>query len=199
MIALAGLLFWAAQWLDVNEPPQNGDYIVPLAGDPHRLFKAAELYKKGYAPTVTLSRAKLYPPSRLDKLEIKLGAPSYGPYEFEHKVLESQGVPAASIEEFGNGHISTVEEAEALKRHLQNKKATLLLVTSPYHARRAKMIFQDIMPEANILVSVPPEGSFKKCWWQDQQSAQNIVMELVKTAHYLLGGAFRSKQSGQLP
>lgn len=199
MIAMAGLLFWAAHWLDVNDAPQKADCIVPLAGDAHRLFKAAELYEQGYAPTVMLSRAKVDPLSRLGKLERELGHPSYKPYEFEHKVLEFLGVPPARIEEFGNGHISTLEEAEALKRHLPKADVTLLLVTSPYHARRAKMIFQGIFPQAKILVCVPPEGAFKKQWWKDQRSAQNIVMELVKTSHYLMGGAFRSTQAAQLP
>lgn len=192
IFVLLALIFWGAAWMQVDDIPKKAECIVPLAGDLHRLFRAAELHEAGYAPVVMLSRSRRYPPSRLDKLEWELGHPRYAPYEFERIVLEYNGVPRTAIREFGDGHISTVEEAEALKKHLGRDDGTLLLVTSPYHARRAKMIFQDIFPEADILVSVPPEGTLKETWWRDQVSAQNMVLELAKTLHYLLGGVFRS-------
>ncbi len=192
LVSVAGLLFWAADWFDVNDVPVTADYIVPLAGGYHRLFKAAELYNEGFAPVVMFSRAKLFPLTRLDKIEKEFGHKTYKPYGFGKKVLHHLGVPKNAIQDFGNGHISTVEEAEALKRHLNKGKVTMLLVTSPYHARRAKIIFQKVFPEATILVTSPPEGTMKKEWWKDQVSAQNLVMELMKTAYFLLGGAFRS-------
>lgn len=197
-LALTGLLFWAAEWLDVNDPPQHSDCIVPLAGDYHRLFKAAQLYKQGYAPTVMLSRARIHPPSRVDLLNKEFGHPVYAPYDYQMKILNHLGVPPRDVTPFGHGHISTLEEAEALREHIKQIPESLLIVTSPYHARRAKMIFGDVFPETTISVAVPPEGRFEKGWWKDQVSAQNIVLELAKMAHYLWGGAFRSTEA-QLP
>ena len=37
-------------WLEQQDYLEKADYIVPLPGDSQRLFKAAELYKQGFAP-----------------------------------------------------------------------------------------------------------------------------------------------------
>lgn len=196
-VITVGLLFWAAEWLEVHDTPHKADYIVPLAGNDHRLMTAAKLYREGYAPTVMLSRAEILPKTRVELLEIELGAPDYKPYEFERLVLNHGSVPDLSIEEFGHGHVSTVEEAEALAEYLNGRKVSLLLVTSPTHARRAKTIFQDVLDEDEVLVVTTPEGEPRKPWWKHQQSAKDIVLELAKTAYYLMGGRFRADLRNQ--
>lgn len=194
LLAGTALLVFAGYWMDVNDPPIQADYILPLAGDSHRMLKAAELYNQGYAPTILLSNARAYPPTRMHKLKWQMGYPRYSREQFLSLLLPLIGAGSAHLEEFGNGHISTVEEAEALRDHLAGRQSRLLIVTSPYHARRAKMIFEDILSDCTISVSVTEEGAFDKKWWLDQVSAQNIVMELAKTIHYALGGAFRSTE-----
>lgn len=192
-IALAVLLFlFAGYWMQVDDEPAQADYILPLAGDSHRLFKAAELYHEGYASTVLISNAKVWPPSRLDRLEWEIGYPQYTYAQYRNLLLDNLGLRNTRREEFGNGHISTVEEAEALRNHLAGRQVHLLIVTSPYHARRAKMIFEDILPDCTITVVTNEEGSFGKQWWKDQKEAQLLVMEFAKTLHFLAGGVFRS-------
>lgn len=192
-IALAiVLLVFAGYWMQVDDKPFKADYILPLAGDSHRFFKAAELFHAGYAPAILISNAKVEPPSRLDRLLWKMGYPNYSESEYRARFFEELGLSAARLEPFGNGHISTVEEAEALRDYLSGRTVRLLLVTSPYHARRAKMIFRDILPQSSIRVVTNQEGSFDNKWWEDQKQAQHLVMEFAKTIHYLLGGVFRS-------
>lgn len=111
------------------------------------------------------------------------------------------GVPGDASSEFGDGHISTAEEAEAFRDFLEARKtATLrkkplrvILVTSPYHTRRAKMIFEDAIPGARFMVTSPPEGRLVAKWWRDQTSARLAVGEAFKFTYYLLGGRFRSR------
>lgn len=191
---LAGfcMLAFAGYWMDVNDEPIKADYILPLAGDGHRIIKAAELYKQGYAPTILLSNAIIRPPSRLKQLHWKMGYPKYSRTRYLGLLLPLLGVSSAQLEEFGKGHVSTVEEAEALRAHLGPRNVKLLIVTSPYHARRAKMIFEKILPNSTIAVTVTDEDSFDRSWWNDQSAAQNLVMEFAKTIHYMLGGVFRS-------
>lgn len=186
------LLFFAGYWMDVNEDPIKAEYILPLAGNGHRLIKAAELYRAGYAPTILISNAIQLPPSRLSKLKWKMGYPKHSRDQFNKLLLNILGAQSAKLEPFGNGHISTVEEVEALKIHLNGLTPRILVVTSPYHARRAKMIFKEILPECSISVTVTDDGTFEQRWWKDQTSAQNLIMEFAKTAHYLVGGVFRS-------
>jgi uncharacterized SAM-binding protein YcdF (DUF218 family) len=178
--------------MDVNEKPIKADYILPLAGNRHRLIKAAQLYNSGYAPIILISNAIKYPPSKLTQLKWEIGYPKYTNEQLNALLLKKLGAQSAILEPFGNGHISTVEEVEALKAHLNGKTPRILVVTSPYHARRAKMIFEEMLPDCTVSITVTDEGAFKKRWWKDQVSAQNLVMEFAKTMHYLMGGVFRS-------
>jgi uncharacterized SAM-binding protein YcdF (DUF218 family) len=187
-----GLMIFAGSWMRVDDQPEQVDYIIPLAGDSDRLITAARLYKQGFAPVILLSNAKSMPPSRLEKLEWQMGYPNYTDTEYCFRLLGLLGVDPGETESFGNGHISTVEEAEALRTFLDGRTPSLLLVTSPSHARRAKMIFEDVLPDCRILVKTSENGSFGKQWWKDQTAAQNLILEFAKTIHYLLGGGFRS-------
>jgi hypothetical protein len=186
------LLTFAGQWMTVNEEPIKADYILPLAGDKHRFIKAAELYRSGYAPTILISNAEHIPSSKLDKLKWQMGYPNYSTNQFNTLLLNLLEAQSANLEPFGDGHISTMEEAEALKKHLNGQSPRILVVTSPYHARRAKMIFDEILPECTIRVTATDEDSFDQKWWKDQKSAQHLVLELAKTMHYMMGGVFRS-------
>lgn len=186
------VLAFAGNWMRVNEPPIKADYILPLAGNMNRMVKAAELYKEGFAPSILLSRPRDLAPEPLDEVKRLMGYPEYSLDETVARILKVLDADSAIIEPFGNGHASTVEEIEALKKHFGDRRPTLLVVTSPYHARRAKMIMEDLMPEYRFSVTVSDDGKFQDDWWRDQDSAQYLVMEFAKTAYYLVGGAFRS-------
>lgn len=187
-----GLLTFAGYWMRVSDAPFRADYIVPLAGDEHRIIKGAELYNAGYAPAILISNAVELPPSRYDQLRWKLGYPKHTRAQMETMMLRYLGAESARLESFGDGHISTAEEIEALKAHLNGKTPKLLVVTSPYHARRAKLIIERILPDCPARVVVTDEGEFRKAWWTDQDSARYLVMEMAKTAYFLVGGVFRS-------
>jgi len=191
-IALFLLLASAGYWMHVDEEVNNTDFILPLAGDAQRMIKAIELYKKGIAPTILVSNAWKEPPSQLQKIEWEMGYPNYSDTEFLKKLLELMGAGKAHLEIFGNGHVSTVEEAEALKKHLDGKSVSLLIVTSPSHALRAKMVYKKTLPKCRITITTTNEGAFDTAWWRHQKDAQNLLLELLKTVHYLVGGVFRS-------
>ena len=186
------LLIGAGYWMRVNDAPQQADYIIPLAGDSGRLIKAAELYHQGFAPVILLSNSAELPATGLDRLRWEIGFPNLERDDYHMRLLAVLGAQTSVAGSFGHGHISTVEEAEALREYLKGQPARLLLVTSPTHARRAKMIFEDILPECEITMVATDEGGFGADWWKDQYAAQNLVLEFAKTAHYLLGGVFRS-------
>ncbi len=182
-----------APWLQYQDQPERADYIVALAGDGHRLIKAAELYKQGLAPKILLSNERIRPPSRLQELAAQLGYPKVDPVEFRRRLLVQLGVPESAMESFGEGHISTAEEAEALKRFLAGRARTVILVTSPYQARRAKLVFEHVMPQVRWLIVWPPEGSLPERWWADQDAAQRTVSETAKLLYFWAGGVFRAK------
>lgn len=191
-VAAAVTFFLLADLLQVDEPIERADYILPLAGDRHRVIRAAELYREDVAPVVLWSREYTPPRSRLQNLLVEMGYSLAEPKDFVPRLLEHLGVPSRAVEPFGDGHISTVEEAEALRRHLGNRNLTIVLVTSPYHTRRAKMIFERTMPNVRWIATSTPEGRIPARWWTDRNAALLVVPEVAKLVHYWFGGAFRA-------
>jgi len=71
----------------------------------------------------------------------------------EHDLVE-RGVPKEKIVRFAHDADSTSEEAAALAHFAEERKwKSVVLVTSNYHSRRARYIFQKVFP-AGIVVSV---------------------------------------------
>jgi len=181
--------FFAGEWLVLNEQPAKSDAIVLLSGGMARPLHGADLYHGGYAPVIYVSRPK--PDEQVLHVE-RLGIRIPRNEERYKEILLKKEVPEEAISFFSQGHVSTVEEAESLRKALGDKPMKLLVVTSPYHTRRAKTIFGDIFPNADIRVVATPYESFDPKWWTDKNSAIAVVLETVQTLYYHLGGAFRS-------
>jgi len=191
-IAAALALTILPNWLQYRDKPAEADYVFPLAGSNSRLLTAIDLYKKGYAPKILLDNERIRPESRFKKLMVELGYPRIDPHELRSRVLAYEGVPKDAVLEFGKGLVSTVEEAEALHRFLGDRPFTAIIVPSPSQARRAKLIFEDKIPNARFYIVPTLEGAIKPQWWRDQDSAMKTLTATAKVIYFWLGGAFRS-------
>jgi uncharacterized SAM-binding protein YcdF (DUF218 family) len=181
----------SGNWLLAGmDKPAKAEAIVILAGEPSRAIYAAELFKQGFAPVVYISR-----PIRVSSLKLldELGVVTPLAEEINRQVLLKKGVPDAAIRFFGQASLSTVEEAEELAKIFPGQE-TFLVVTSPYHARRSKIIFQDKVKNHLVFVVATPYSNFSRRWWKDQDSAVAVVTELAKLVFYKSGGVFRSRQ-----
>lgn len=184
---------FAARWLLVDDKPIKSDAIVSLAGNFTRSFYAADLYNQGFATKVFLSRPVRDQASQeLDKLGIKLSSRE----EISLKVLTQKGVPKTNIIIFGSALVSTLEEAETLRATIKPLPKRLLIVTSPTHTRRAKIIFSNYFPETEIRVLATPYEAFPENWWRHRNVAISVVLEPIKLLYYYFGGGFRSTDKG---
>jgi uncharacterized SAM-binding protein YcdF (DUF218 family) len=190
--AVTIMMLVMGQWLQYRPTLEKADYLVPLAGEDNRLITAVDLYKQGYAPTILLSDSYVQPPTRSETIAGEVGHPYVHPYVLRREILDHLGVPQAATAEFGNGHISTTSEAESLRQFVGDRAVSVILVTSPFHARRASIIFRHIMPKARFVVAVTPEYRLADPWWSTQESALLTTSEVMKLTFYWLGGAFRS-------
>ena len=192
IIILGTGLFLAGYWLQTGDkivPLKKADAIVILAGSYFRPRYAADLYNQGVATVVYVSRAiERKDRELLKSVDVNLPLQE----EIFHRLLRKKGVPDSAIRFFGKSLISTTQEAEALKEIIGNEPKTLILVTSSYHVRRAKLIFEDILPKCTILATGTPYQSFPKKWWSTRTSALNTVNEAIKIIFYSLGGRFES-------
>jgi uncharacterized SAM-binding protein YcdF (DUF218 family) len=174
----------ASAWLARPDPLDRADAIVVLGQDPTRAFEAADLYRAGLAPRVLLSRPKRE--ARLLYLESQgIGVPWFE--VAARTILRGRGVPEEAIGTFGDKLISTLTEAQAVAAALPGARR-LIVVTSPYHARRARLIFRDLLPGADVRLAENHYETLPRAWWADETSANNVIMEFLKLAFYEAGG-----------
>ena len=160
----------AESWV-VDEPAPHADAIVVLGDDNYyadRATRATELYRQGVAGIVVASGRRLRPNAGMSEL-------------MEHDLVE-RGVPKEKIVRFAHDGDSTSEEAAALAHLAEERKwKSVVLVTSNYHTRRARYIFQKVFP-AGIVVSVGSahDGDFDpQRWWEKRKSVKLFAREMV--------------------
>jgi uncharacterized SAM-binding protein YcdF (DUF218 family) len=165
LMKLAGEL-----WV-VDEPPTASDALIVLGDDNYaadRAFRAAELYRAGFAPSVVAS-------GRMLRRNVSLA-------EIMEHDLESFGVPAPSIVKLEHRAQDTREEAAEAAHLIQSRGwKHVLVVTSNYHARRARFIFERVLPSGvSLRVSGAPDSEFDPSrWWEARQGQKLFLTELI--------------------
>ena len=166
--------------------PAHADAIVVLAGSiSDRVVEAADLYRAGVAPRVVVTR------ERVPRGDWALRARGVRlPESSEQMVaaLEALGVPRGAIEVIPRRATSTDSEARTIARWACARVRSVVLVTSRYHSRRARMILRQAMaPEIAIAVRPSRHDPFDPGrWWRDRRDAKVVLSELEKLAHYWL-------------
>lgn len=185
------LLLTAGWWLPVNDELKPADAIVLLGGDPRRAVHAADIYLQGLAPAVYTCRPLNEPQEPL----CGLGLPCEREEERSLQALLLKGVPREAVLLYGQDVRSTVDEGEHLARLLPPQAKTIIVVTSPHHCRRAKLILSRLLPGRELIFSPPPYERFEPKWWTDQTSARHVLIESAKFLFYFTGRAFRSGEA----
>jgi len=188
-VAVVAFGYHAAGWLKRADPPMKADAIVVLAGPYTRSMHAADLYRAGHAPMVVLSEAvreKIW--SQLEELGIRL--PSVP--EIHRRVLQAKGVPAARIEPLGRPALSTADEALAIAERFGKPGARVIVVTSPSHVMRARLIIERALEGRGVKLAVcaTPYETFPDAWWRSQDAAREVLLEWVKIGFFMAGGRF---------
>jgi uncharacterized SAM-binding protein YcdF (DUF218 family)/glycosyltransferase involved in cell wall biosynthesis len=150
------LLWWTASPLQRSDPPQPADAIVVFAGGVgesgkaggghlERLKQAVDLYKAGYANSLIFSSGYVF---------------SFKEAEVMRALAVDQGVPADRIvleEQATNTHENVIFTTRIL-RDRQWKR--ILLVSSPYHMRRATMVWNKAAPDVTVIPTPPFSSQF---------------------------------------
>jgi uncharacterized SAM-binding protein YcdF (DUF218 family) len=101
-----------------------------------------------------------------------------------------QGVPAEAI--LMEQHSRSTREAAlrvgAIVR--QHGIGSLILVTSPYHQRRAYLVTRRVLNDEIRLINQPADPSFwsPRGWWKHWKSTRIVVTEYSKLAYYFVRG-----------
>jgi uncharacterized SAM-binding protein YcdF (DUF218 family)/glycosyltransferase involved in cell wall biosynthesis len=155
------LLWWIASPLKLSAPPTRADAIVVFAGGvgesgkqgtgfQERVSQAVALYKGGYAPRIIFSSGYIF---TLHEAEVM------------KSVAVDNGVPAEAIllEERA---ASTFENVAFTHRILADHGwRHVLLVSSPYHMRRAVMTWRHTAPDVAVTPTPVPQSEFYASAW----------------------------------
>ena len=157
--------------LDVEDPLKKADAIVALSGDTGaRTATAVDLWKRKYAPIIIFAGASEDPNS------VASG-------ELMKREAVAAGVPESAIlvEPASN---TTQENAREVARLMTARGfMTAILVTSPYHQRRAADLFAREFPPANLSFSNYPARDPEwdpNTWWLREPARTLTVVELAK-------------------
>lgn len=165
------LLRVAGEFWVVDDGPVASDAIAMLGDDNYagdRATRAAELLKMGWAPRVIASGRFLRPYASVAALE-------------EHDLMD-RGVPKSAIFRFEHSATDTREEAIDIGRLMaEHGWKRIIVVTSNYHTRRARYIFERALPPGTVLRVVPAADSEydPRVWWQHRQSLKLFAHEFV--------------------
>jgi uncharacterized SAM-binding protein YcdF (DUF218 family)/glycosyltransferase involved in cell wall biosynthesis len=150
------LVWWAAAPLVRSVPPGPADAIVVFAGGvgesgragggaQERIAQAVDLFKSGYAPVMILSSGYVY---------------SFKEAEVMRALAVDQSVPASAIvleRRAANTYQNVTFVDEILREHGWRR---VLLVSSPYHMRRALLVWRKQAPEVTVLPSPVAQSQF---------------------------------------
>lgn len=149
---------------------QQADVIVVLAGETNlRPALGLQLLSQKYAPKMFLD----VPADNLvyDQNQIDIAK------AFIQKFPQRQSIEVCSI-----AGLSTKAEAQDFARCLgQAKGHRILVVTSDYHTRRARSIFQHELRGYQIFVAPASDpAQFGPSWWKQRQWAKTNFDEWVR-------------------
>jgi uncharacterized SAM-binding protein YcdF (DUF218 family) len=177
-ISIVAVLVGVGHWLGPTDPLAKADAIVAISGDiGHRADSAIALWKQGYAPVLIFSGGSRDPESVASA-------------ELMRRVAVAAGVPANAI--VVEGTSATTEENAKLVAELMRRSGlkSAILVTSPYHQRRAAMLFEREFGRVSLTFRNHPADDpdwDPTLWWMSEPSRSLTLVELAKLGALVVG------------
>ena len=176
IILVVIFLFGASIYLSPQDKLENTDAIVVISGGDtdERISEGIKLYKEGYASKIIFSGAaaegEVSNASAMKNISIK------------------EGVPAGDIliEEDSR---TTKENAIDTARIIKYKDfQSIILVTSPYHQRRAYQSFRSALgKDFKIINHSAMDKAWRKAdWWSSEQARFLTLGEIMKNLYALV-------------
>jgi uncharacterized SAM-binding protein YcdF (DUF218 family) len=190
-IVFVALVVWAASWLlaralVVEVPLTRAEAILALAGAGaygERVLYAARMFGEGRAPRVLLtddgerqswSRTLEKNPMSYERAELR---------------LQAAGVPADRIVVLAGTVSSTYDEALRLKDYVNRTGIkSVIVVTSPYHTRRALWTMRHVLAGSDVAIgvepAVPSTAPSATFWVWHLQGWHLVAGEFLKLIYY---------------
>ena len=181
---------WAgAKALITEAPLDKADAILVLGGAAtykERTHEATRLFFEGRSQRILITNDNHRGPwSSAEQRNLFF-------YERSWEELKNAGVPDENIEVVLKPVAGTYEEAEVIRDYAQQQGLhSILIVTSPYHSRRALWVFSRVFRDTGIrigLISARPgsESPPPATWWLSVKGWKSVPTEYVKMIYYVV-------------
>jgi uncharacterized SAM-binding protein YcdF (DUF218 family) len=167
-------------FLIVTDPLRPVDALVTLAGDPERVAYGAALFNRGYTHDFIVTDMRINAPN------------SQGEYASWVRSRATQlGVPPDRQFVAPGTVATTYAEANSVRQlAVQRGWQSIMVVTSPFHTRRSRIIFREVFHGTGITIIIKPvDGSWYKAdsWWLSRRGRRNTCLEYLKLVLYFVG------------
>jgi uncharacterized SAM-binding protein YcdF (DUF218 family) len=181
------LLRYSPIILMTDDEPQKSDVIVVLAGgEPGRAWDAADLYKRGLAPYVVLTKDV----PNVDEQELrKHGIEVVDGHGNYLRVLRGMGVPESKIITVEPYVQDTLSEMTRIRELLEHRGwKSLIIVTSNYHTRRSRLAARYVLGSGIkfTIVGSGHGGLNRNGWWRRPADVRTVLIEFEKLVAYTL-------------
>jgi uncharacterized SAM-binding protein YcdF (DUF218 family) len=168
----------AGDFLVIRDPLRPADVVIAISGDGtgERARTAAALLRRGMARWMVVSGSRA-------------GAARGGAAAEMVRVAVLGGAPPDRIVVDDQAESTQDNARHSARLMVQHGWKRAILVTSPYHTRRAAVIFRaEFRPRGLDLQVYAAEGSFfdVRRWWLRDQDRALVQSEYVKLAAWLL-------------
>ena len=168
-------------FLNFQTPISPSDVIIALTGKTERFKHGVRLYKRGYAShimiTVDSSTSLKFANVHLDWRDII------------REAARQEEIPEPALL-IVDGVTSTYDEACFTQNEMLKKGfKSAIVVSSPYHMRRVRMIFEKVYKRSEISLCYSPveESWFQvEKWWTREGELVTVINEYIKLVLYRL-------------
>lgn len=170
-------------YLDVGVEPQKVEALYILGGSPHdRGLAAIEVYKDSLCDMFVCTGGNVHGTLIAYGVDMKES-------ELSARFLMNQGLPASKVRMLSSSTSTFEESIEILDDCKSNGYQKIAVISSAYHTRRVRWIFNRKFENSGIEVlvySAPPTNYNPDEWWKSENGMLFFFNEIVKIGYYHL-------------
>jgi uncharacterized SAM-binding protein YcdF (DUF218 family) len=183
LLSLNSIFRGIGHWLSATDAPEETSMCFVLGGNSYeRGLAATELYQLYPNQRFTATGGNYpYQILCLDTTMLEC--------ELTRHFMISKGVPAHQIDTLGSAHSTMEESNEILQWCNKNGLKKITVISSAFHMRRVRMVFEDKFEEAGIEINfhgAAPLDYSTFNWWENEEGLIMTNNELVKIFYYAL-------------
>jgi uncharacterized SAM-binding protein YcdF (DUF218 family) len=181
LLSMNSIFRGIGKWLHATDAPEQTEMCFVLGGNSYERGIAATALFKQFPEQKFIATGGNYPYQILCLDTMMLES------ELTRHFMLNQGVPAEQVDTLSSAHSTMDESNEILTWCKSNNAKHITVISSAFHMRRVRMVFEDKFEEAGIQINfhgAAPIEYNELNWWQNEEGMIMTNNELVKILYY---------------